>query len=168
MLYIAPLFGFGSAQRRFGYADDIGLLAFSDSLQANCSQLQTDMQEALDWGAAEGITFDPEKSKLIRFTKSRKDSLSTSPRISAGTYCIKESLTPLRWLGVHFDRKLRFKEHVKLMAAKALKVVDALRSLGKTTRGVPLYFTPTNRFRLHFQKELLRCRDLGGLADLKP
>lgn len=138
MLYIAPLFGFGSTQSRFGYADDIGLLAISNDLQSNCNKLQTDMQEALDWGATEGITFDPKKSELIHFTRSRKDPPpATSPQIITGTNHIKESTTPLRWLGVYYDRKLRFVGHVKSMTAKALKVASALRSLGKTTRGVP-------------------------------
>jgi hypothetical protein len=47
---------------------------------------------------------------------------------------------PLRWLGVFFDRKLSFKPHVRILAAKALTVSSALRSLGKTTRGVPPIF----------------------------
>jgi hypothetical protein len=42
----------------------------------------------------------------------------------------------LRWLGVFFDRKLTFKGHVKEMAARAMVVANALRSLGNTVRGV--------------------------------
>jgi hypothetical protein len=41
---------------------------------------------------------------------------------------------------VYFDRKLKFKQHVRILAAKALTVGNALRSLGKTTRGVPPIF----------------------------
>ena len=39
-----------------------------------------------------------------------------------------------------FDRKLSFKPHICILAAKALKVSNALRSLGKTTRRVPPIF----------------------------
>src|SRR5205814_4389667 len=47
MLYIAPLFWLGTTtKRRFGYADDIGLLAVSTDLQTNCEKLQKDLQEA--------------------------------------------------------------------------------------------------------------------------
>jgi ribonuclease HI len=138
MLYIAPLFWLGSPLKRFGYADDIGLLAASSDLQTNCNKLQGDLQEALEWGRTEGITFDPKKSELIHFTKSTKDSqASTSPQVSVGTYTIRELIDPLRWLGVYFDRKLRFKDHARILAAKALVVGNALRSLGKTTRGIP-------------------------------
>jgi len=48
MLYIAPLFWLGTPARRFGYADDIALLAISTDLQENCNSLQRDVQEALD------------------------------------------------------------------------------------------------------------------------
>ena len=50
MLYIAPLFWLGVPARRFGYVDDIALLAISKSLQDNCNSLQADAQEALQWG----------------------------------------------------------------------------------------------------------------------
>ena len=141
MLYIAPLFWLGTPARRFGYADDIGLLAISTDLQTNCGKLQGDLQEALEWGQAEGITFDPKKSELIHFTRSPKDPQApVSPQVAAGTHTIQESVDPLRWLGVFFDRKLKFKPHVRILAAKALTVGNALRSLGKTTRGVPPIF----------------------------
>jgi ribonuclease HI len=137
MLYIAPLFWLGTPTRRFGYADDIGLLAVSTDLQENCNTLQRDLQEALDWGQAEGITFDPKKSELIHFTRCYKDPApAASPLVSASTHTIQESADPLRWLGVYFDRKLTFKPHARILAAKALTVSNALRSLGNTTRGV--------------------------------
>ena len=141
MLYIAPLFWLGRPVRRFGYADDIAILAISKDLQDNCNNLQADAQEALDWGQAEGITFDPKKSELIHFTRSMRDPpAASSPSITAGTYVIQEATGPLRWLGVFFDRKLSFKPHVRILAAKALTVSNALRSLGKTTRGVSPIF----------------------------
>jgi hypothetical protein len=91
MLYIAPLFWLGESSARFGYADDIGLLAVSTDLQTNCDSLQETLQEALDWGQAEGITFDPKKSELIHFTRSLTDPPPTeSPRVSAGSHIIRE------------------------------------------------------------------------------
>jgi hypothetical protein len=138
MLYIAPLFWLGKPARRFGYADDVALLAVSTSLQENCASLQADLQEALAWGSSEGITFDPKKSELLHFTRSWKDpNTDESPGITSGTHSVKETAGPLRWLGVYFDRKLTFKQHVQILSAKALVVGNALKSLGKTTRGVP-------------------------------
>lgn len=137
MLYIAPLFWLGGLKRRFGYADDIGLLCISLSLQSNSTSLQKDLQEILDWGQAEGITFDPKKSELMHFTRGRNEpSPLNSPQVIAGTHSIKETEGPLRWLGVFFDRKLRFKQHVCILSAKAQVIANAICSLGKTTRGV--------------------------------
>ncbi|EDN94233.1 hypothetical protein SS1G_10106 [Sclerotinia sclerotiorum 1980 UF-70] len=140
MLYIAPLFWMGKPQSRFGYADDIAILATSDSLQTNCDSLQMDMQETLEWGKTEGITFDPKKSELIHFYKGHR-TLTDTPAIHTESTNIKVKPGPLRWLGVHFDRKLCFKPHVQILAAKALKGANALRSLSNTHRGIPPYLT---------------------------
>lgn len=78
MLYIEPLFRLGTCQpgrkrSRFGYADDVAILACSRSLEENCTLLATEWKESLEWGASEGITFDLDKSELIHFTKRRQD-----------------------------------------------------------------------------------------------
>src|SRR5438045_188258 len=55
-------------------------------------------------------------------------------------HTVQESTDLLRWLGVFFDCKLRFKQHVSILMAKALTVRNTLHSLGKTTCRVPLIF----------------------------
>jgi hypothetical protein len=140
MLYLAPLFHMGTPKARFGYADDVALLAISSSLATNSTALSDSLQKALDWGATEGITFDPAKSELLHFSRRRSDQDPTStPSVSARAISVSEGSTRpyLRWLGIMFDKKLTFKFHVKEMASKALTVANALRSLGNTVRGVP-------------------------------
>lgn len=53
MLYIAPLLFMGTPKLRFAYADDIALLRISTSLTENATALSKDLEEALNWGAAE-------------------------------------------------------------------------------------------------------------------
>jgi hypothetical protein len=48
MLYLALLFKLGKPSNRFGYADDVALLAVSFSLETNSQLLSTALQEALD------------------------------------------------------------------------------------------------------------------------
>jgi hypothetical protein len=67
MLYLSPLFRLGRPKARFGYADDAAILAISPSLETNCQSLSESLQEALDWGFAEGITFALDKYELIYF-----------------------------------------------------------------------------------------------------
>jgi ribonuclease HI/exonuclease III len=139
MLYIAPLFHMGNLKSRFGYADDAAVLAVSPSLVTNSATLSATLQEALTWGAAEGVTFAPNKYELIHFSRKNADQdPSTTPTILAGPVTVCEGTTRpyLRWLGVLFDKKLTFKWHVKEMASKAFIVASALRSLGNTVRGV--------------------------------
>lgn len=47
----------------------------------------------------------------------------------------------LKWLGVHFDRKLTFKSHVTIQISKALNFTHAPRYPGNTTRGIPSRLT---------------------------
>jgi Reverse transcriptase (RNA-dependent DNA polymerase)/Endonuclease-reverse transcriptase len=142
MLYLAPLFKLGKRSERFGYADDVALLASSPSLLENSEALAAALQEALDWGVAEGVSFDPAKSELMHFSRKRTDQDPTAtPAVSAGPITVSEdSGRPyLRWLGILFDKKLTFKWHSRTMATKARAVAGALRSLGNTVRGVPAH-----------------------------
>ena len=112
MLYLAPLFRVGRPRSRFGYADDVALLAISPSLATNSQALSASLQEALTWGSGEGITFDPDKSELLHFSRRRTDQDPTSnPSVTAGPIKVCENTDRpyLRWLGILFDRKLIFK-----------------------------------------------------------
>jgi hypothetical protein len=68
MLYLAPLFWLGRPKARFGYADDGAFLATSPSLEINAQNLSESLQEALDWGYIQGITFTLDKYKLLYFS----------------------------------------------------------------------------------------------------
>ena len=59
------------------------------------------------------------------------DSLTITPILPDATE------PALRWLRVWFDRKLNFRRHVAIRAAKARKVAAHIRSLAKTTCGPP-------------------------------
>jgi ribonuclease HI len=144
MLFMQPLFALGSRERkraRFGYADDISLLAASDSLESNCETLETDSSAIIEWARLEGLTFDAKKSELIHFTRRRgDDNPDMRMRLGPGeehTVQPTEQDKPLRWLGVLLDRKLTFKAHVTAMAAKAAAHAAGIKALGNTVRGAP-------------------------------
>jgi len=139
MLYIAPLFNeLGLEKTRFGYADDVALLEVSPSLPTNIERLTASLQQALLWGEEEGISFDPEKSELIHFTRKRNEDSRNQPVISLNPdFQVGLGDKPyLKWLGVLFDQKLTFKYHVTAQVEKAIKVARALSSLGNTVRGL--------------------------------
>ena len=104
--------------------------------------LSDSLQEALDWGAAEGITFEPDKYELLHFSRRKADrDPNCTPSVTAGSITISENAKHpyLRWLGILFDQNLTFKSHAGEAASKALTGANALRSLGNTVRGVRLH-----------------------------
>lgn len=138
MLYISPLFKIGPPVKKFGYADDVAILATTNTLSENCSILSESLSDLLEWGQTEGITFDPRKSELQHFSRCRKDKdpSSTPSVISQNMTVSEKNRQPYtRWLGVYFDRNLSFKWHVRILTGKAMKVANALRSLANTSRG---------------------------------
>ncbi|EDO02463.1 hypothetical protein SS1G_04939 [Sclerotinia sclerotiorum 1980 UF-70] len=126
---------------KFGYADDVAILAASKSLADNAERITSTVDEIVNWGTSEGITFDPGKSELIHFSKHKSDKdPNSTPTVTIEDCVIKElnnGKPYLRWLGILFDKKLSFKWHVRELTAKALIMAKALKSLGNTTRGVP-------------------------------
>ncbi|KAF9730165.1 RNA-directed DNA polymerase from transposon x-element [Paraphaeosphaeria minitans] len=59
--------------------------------------------------------------------------LTIHPILPGGEHC----QPALRWLGIWFDRRLTFRRHVAMRAAKAAKVAHHIRSLARTTCGPP-------------------------------
>lgn len=88
-----------SANRR-GYADDTAMLRTGNTLEQTTAEVTEDIDELIAWGAANGVTFDPEKTELMHFT--RRTRAETTPTV----FHNDTEITPaeaLRWLGVWLD-----------------------------------------------------------------
>ncbi|KAF5527647.1 putative RNA-directed DNA polymerase from transposon BS [Colletotrichum aenigma] len=135
LLYIADILA-DDRKLRFGYADDIGLVATSPSLEENATALGQEITSILSWGTENKVAFDPAKCEAIHF--SRKHQQTTDlPDIQARGLTIKASIKPIRWLGVWFDRRLTFQHHVGIKVAAAKKVAYFLQHLTNTKGGLP-------------------------------
>ncbi len=139
MLFVAPLYHLAGAtsRNRYGYADDMALRVAGVSAESNCRQLTGALKALLEWGTAEGVTIDPDKCELIHFHRSRA-SPTEGIRLPDQGFDIQPipKGQSLRWLGVFFDSQLRFKDHARRLASKALTVAEAMKSLGNTVRGM--------------------------------
>ena len=141
MLFTEPLFKQGSVQirrGRFGYADDICQLVASPSLEENCRLLQHTAEELQHWGREEGLTFDLQKTELQHFSRGINDSNPPCHiHTPQGTHVIQPPgpKGATRWLGIWFDRKLKFNKHCKTLAAKAKQTAAGVRLLANTVRG---------------------------------
>ncbi|KAI0998724.1 hypothetical protein K3495_g9477 [Podosphaera aphanis] len=100
----------------------------STSLKVNSLKISSAVSQALSWGEEEGLKFDPSKSELLHFSRKHRDK-GRSPQVFTNSFSISENMERpyLKWLGINFDKKLTFKYHTQIQAAKALKVVNAFR-----------------------------------------
>ncbi|KAL7754822.1 hypothetical protein ACKLNR_015162 [Fusarium oxysporum f. sp. zingiberi] len=103
--------------------------------------VDSDQDLVMDWGKDNKVTLDPKKGEVIHFSRRCKGPAKTSaPDIvsSKHNYTIKPTDKPaVRWLGVWFDRRLKFSHHIQERVGKANKLVQHLRNLSNTKRGPP-------------------------------
>lgn len=129
LLYVEPLLRLSSG--RFGYADDACFLVTG----RNLDRVSNDLQEALDgtlaWGQENGISFETKKTELQYFHRKNK---FIEPPLRIGANIITPN-TNTRWLGVHFDRKLSFKEHVNRARVRCRIITDHIKKLNGTRHG---------------------------------
>ncbi|KJZ68753.1 hypothetical protein HIM_11851 [Hirsutella minnesotensis 3608] len=131
LLYTEPIYRLGNPEGRFGYADDTAILCVGQSVEQTSRMASEHLQVLVNWGAANGISFDPEKTEVMHFSPRRWE---TELPVRHGDV-EKQPETAMRWLGLWLDRKLTFKAHVEKWTAKAQAVANHLRSLGNTRRG---------------------------------
>lgn len=100
---------------------------------------QAHLDETIEWGKENGVTFSPLKTEMQHFTRSRRRPKNL-PTISQDGHIIEAPAT-LRWLGIYLDSKLKFKHHIKVRAAQAKRVAGHLRGLNRTQKGMPPFTT---------------------------
>jgi ribonuclease HI len=142
MLYLAELLNQDLALR-FRYTDDVCLYRASATLEENVKLLAQDVRGIIQWGNKNKIFFTPEKLKMIYLT-TRKGASTPILKVNDSLVISLITTTPkagqhlaLRWLGVWFDRKLRFRRHVSERTAKARQVAQHIRNLARTKDGPP-------------------------------
>ena len=130
LLYTEPIYRLGNPKGRFGYADDTGILCVGNSLETTADRASRYISELVTWGAANGISFDPAKTEVMHFCR-------TKPKVSPPILHEGERRPEkaMRWLGIWLDSTLTFKTHVEKWTAKAQAVAHHLRGLANTKHG---------------------------------
>ena len=97
-------------------------------------------KEVESWLLNAGLAPDLSKRELMHYSHRRKH--DCNPPITLNDYDgTTRTLVPkkfVRWLGVHFDRKLLFNHHVKILAARGENTVNLLTMLANTIRGLKI------------------------------
>jgi len=123
----------------YSYIDDIVLAAFSNSLSDNVETLNKGLMAVIEELKKISMEIDPDKLEIQHFSRRPGD---PSPHLEAMVNGKLVKVVPskaMRWLGIFFDCKLSFNEHVKIMSARASSVINDLRVLANTIRGLSQY-----------------------------
>ena len=99
-----------------GFADDCSLLLHREDPQHAVDILNRVLKELTDWGRTVGLTFNPQKTVAIFFTRSNKIQLPGKVRVDG--YEVEYS-TNTRYLGVQLDSKLSWGLHFDNVATRA-------------------------------------------------
>ncbi|OAA57839.1 reverse transcriptase [Akanthomyces lecanii RCEF 1005] len=134
ILITAAIYFLSGAAQRYGYADDTAMLFIGDSLEDTTRQANEAIAAMESWGRGEAIHFDPEKTEVMHFSR-RKAGHDQSPVIYHGDKEI-QATPSMRWLGIWLDKKLTFNHHIDEWTKKARRVVNHLRGMNNTVRGM--------------------------------
>ena len=120
------------------YVDDGKLYTSSKSLDTNVATLKAAYTKTEAWLQSAGLSSDVTKREIMHYSRRRGDNSSPSITLQDNDG-ITRTVTPtatVRWLGVYFDRKLRFEHHAKLLAARGENAVSSFTMLANTIRGL--------------------------------
>ncbi|OAA34233.1 reverse transcriptase [Beauveria brongniartii RCEF 3172] len=134
VLITAAIYFLPGAAQRYGYADDTAMLFIGDSLEDTARQANEAIAAMESWGRGEAIHFDPKKTEVMHFSRRRADH-SQSPIIHHGDKEIRAP-TSMQWLGIWLDKKLTFNQHIVRWTQKARGVINHLRVMNNTVRGM--------------------------------
>jgi ribonuclease HI len=134
LIYIRDLFKSNSVYY-LSYMDDISLTASSNSFKKNIKILEREAKAIIDLGKEYYIDFDIAKTELIHFFISPKQ----TPSLTLPNGTVIQASRLVKWLGIHFDSNLKFKEHIAIRTSLAKQAFYRLNRLSNITRGLSPY-----------------------------
>ena len=130
LIYIRDLFK--SANISFkSYLDDITLTTASKSLKQNIKTLEREAKDIFELGNKNAISFDIDKTELIHFDNSKN---KPSLKLPNGAIVLPSKV--VKWLGIYYNEKLSFKEHIAYRTSKAKQAFYRVQRLTNISRGL--------------------------------
>lgn len=131
LIYIRELFTDNSVTF-LSYIDDICLVFASKSMAKNIKVLEKACNKMVELGIKLAIKFDLEKTELIHFTRSK----AVQPKIKLPSGHLLAPQPKVKWLGIIFDSKLNFRDHVQSRASQATQAFYRMLRLANTEKGL--------------------------------
>ena len=118
-----------------GYVDDVSLLAVGDTPQHNTQALKIAHQKAHSWAKKHGSVFAVPKYTLVHFARSPWVNTKHPLRLPDITILPESSC---RYLGLHIDNRLTWKDHIQRISQTASRRLTALSALASSSWGANL------------------------------
>ena len=109
LIYIRNLFC-SSSICYLSYIDDIAIMVASTTTIRNIAILERELAKLYTLGNKSGVEFDLDKIELIHWVNIKKQ----LPSIKLPTGINKTSKSMVKWLGIYFDSKMSFREHIQI------------------------------------------------------
>ena len=155
-IFVAPLFDLTNISN---FADDNFALTWSTNKRTAISQMENKLSIITKWLAGSGLKINEQKTELCHFY--RKD--TPQVEITVNNTVVK-STTEMNVLGVLFDSKLTWSNHVSKQINKANKALHAIKMIRK-------YFSDTEMLTLltsNYYSVLYYNSEVWHLPNLKP
>jgi hypothetical protein len=119
------------------YIDDRNIWVSSSSLNTNIQILQVAYKAISKQLKRSGLSINTKKCELIHFTRHKYDTNEEPSIIIPNTQGTTILPSPhIKWLGITFNSKLNFHEHIHRTALKAEIALGGLHMLGNTLKGL--------------------------------
>ena len=117
---------------QLSYIDDFSLSVSSTSARKNCKAIEKIVANFIEVAREQGVSFNPKKTELIHFTTQREP-------IAEGVTIDGQAVAPkllVKWLGIWFDYKLSFKQHIERRINLAMASFLGMQRLAGTQKGL--------------------------------
>src|ERR1700710_716231 len=135
LIYIRDLFKSNSI-KFLSYIDNISLIASSKSFKQNIKILERETRVLFELGTKYAIKFDIDKTELIYFNSGKKQLYLVLPNRN-----LVLPIKLVKWLGIHFDYNLKFKEHIAIRTSLAKQALYCINRLVNISRGLSPFAT---------------------------
>lgn len=137
------------------YADDLVIIIQGKNLLEMRTTMQENVTRMENWSNENGLTFSSEKTSAIVFSRRRRQ--TTIPPINLFNLPIK-FCSEQKFLGLTFDRRLSWNQHIKNIHSQCMQKLKLLRLLAhrewgssrssRSAYGIQIPNTVTSRLRL--------------------
>ena len=143
---ILNIFKKENKESRFLFVNDTAILVTGQNFKVTHAKLKDMMLRKggiLEWAETHNCTFGMEKFQLLDLTRQKvKDPVRPQKRIPQPRFNlilneqIIKSTTAVKFLGIHIDRELRWKEQIAAAIGKGREWLRQCKRLAKTSGGV--------------------------------